>query len=162
MSSNKNLLDLLVNVNYNEEEESHDIPLETNTKQNTNINSTALANDNLNDLAKASDNDNITLLESMGFEKKLIETVYANMQPVDLQEALDLLSTNAEGKFTHSYIANDKYLCTICSRARTEHENQSTYLSTLNKNYVIQPKLFIGIRSLLEKIMEGHILISAM
>ena len=34
------------------------------------------------------------LLQNMGFEADLINTIYRNMNPIDLQEALDFLNKN--------------------------------------------------------------------
>ena len=44
------------------------------------------------------------LLYEMGFKSNLINTIYNNMHPIDLQEALDYLNKNDQGRFTHSYI----------------------------------------------------------
>ena len=43
------------------------------------------------------------LLYDMGFKFSLINTIFNNMHPIDLQEALDYLNKNEKGKFTHSY-----------------------------------------------------------
>ena len=43
----------------------------------------------------------------MGFEPDLVEIIYKNMNPIDLQEALDYLNKNDKGQFTHSYLVNE-------------------------------------------------------
>ena len=36
-------------------------------------------------------------LKGMGFEPDLVETIYKNINPIDLQEALDFLNKNQKG-----------------------------------------------------------------
>ncbi len=74
------------------------------------------------------------LLYDMGFKSTLINTIYNNMHPTDLQEALDYLNKNDQGKFTHSYIENDRFICAICSQARNAHENTALFLDNPNLN----------------------------
>ena len=68
------------------------------------------------------------LLYDMGFKFSLINTIFNNMHPIDLQEALDYLNKNEKGKFTHSYIENERFICTICSQGRYAHENTALFL----------------------------------
>ena len=68
------------------------------------------------------------VLYDMGFKSQLINTIYNNMHPIDLQEALDYLNKNDKGKFTHSYIENDRFICAICSQGRDAHENTALFL----------------------------------
>ena len=68
------------------------------------------------------------LLHEMGFEEDLINTIFKNMNPIDLQEALDYLNKNEKGKFTHSYLVNEKNVCTICGRGRNEHESDVLFV----------------------------------
>ena len=49
------------------------------------------------------------MLYDMGFKFQLINTIYNNMHPINLQEALDYLNKNDKGKFTHSYIENERF-----------------------------------------------------
>ena len=74
------------------------------------------------------------MLYDMGFKYNLINTIYNNMHPADLQEALDYLNKNEQGKFTHSYIENERFICAICSQARNAHENTALFLDNLNTN----------------------------
>ena len=74
------------------------------------------------------------LLYEMGFKSNLINTIYNNMHPVDLQEALDYLNKNDQGRFTHSYIENDRFVCAICSQGRHAHENTALFVDNLNNN----------------------------
>ena len=74
------------------------------------------------------------MLYSMGFKYQLINTIYNNMHPIDIQEALDYLNKNDKGKFTHSYIENDRFVCTICSQGRYAHENTALFVDNLLNN----------------------------
>ena len=74
------------------------------------------------------------MLYDMGFKFNLINTIYNNMHPADLQEALDYLNKNDQGKFTHSYIENERFICSICSQARNAHENTALFLDEFNLN----------------------------
>ena len=68
------------------------------------------------------------LLKGMGFEPNLIDIIYKNMNPIDLQEALDYLNKNEKGKFTHSYLVNDNNVCTICGKGRDAHESDTLFV----------------------------------
>ena len=70
------------------------------------------------------------MLYDMGFKSQLINTIYNNMHPIDLQEALDYLNKNDKGKFTHSYIENERLICAICSQGRDAHENTALFLDS--------------------------------
>ena len=72
------------------------------------------------------------LLKAMGFEEDLINTIYNNMNPIDLQEALDYLNKNEKGKFTHSFLINQNNVCTICGKGRYEHESDTLFLEDNN------------------------------
>jgi hypothetical protein len=68
------------------------------------------------------------LLKGMGFEEDLINAIYNNMNPIDIQEALDFLNKNEKGKFTHSFLINEKNVCTICGKGRSEHESDTLFV----------------------------------
>ena len=68
------------------------------------------------------------LLQNMGFEADLINTIYRNMNPIDLQEALDFLNKNEKGQFTHSFLINENNVCTICGKGRNEHESDTIFV----------------------------------
>ena len=72
--------------------------------------------------------DEKELLKSMGFEEDIINTIYKNINPVDLQEALDYLNTNQKGQFTHSFLVNDNNLCTICGKGKNDHESDTVFV----------------------------------
>jgi len=74
------------------------------------------------------------MLYDMGFKSNLINTIYNNMHPIDLQEALDYLNKNEQGKFTHSYIENDRFVCVICNQGRNAHESTALFLDNQNAN----------------------------
>jgi hypothetical protein len=50
------------------------------------------------------------------------------MNPIDIQEALDFLNKNEKGKFTHSFLINEKNVCTICGKGRSEHESDTLFV----------------------------------
>ena len=68
------------------------------------------------------------LLKGMGFEEDLINTIYKNMNPIDLQEALDFLNKNEKGQFTHSFLINENNICTICGKGRDAHESDTLFI----------------------------------
>ena len=68
------------------------------------------------------------MLYDMGFKFQLINTIFNNIHPVDIQEALDYLNKNDKGKFTHSYIENDRFICTICNQGRDAHESTALFM----------------------------------
>ena len=72
------------------------------------------------------------LLLNMGFEADLIKTIYKNMNPIDLQEALDFLNKNEKGQFTHSFLINENNLCTICGKGRNDHESDTIFVEDDN------------------------------
>ena len=72
------------------------------------------------------------MLYDMGFKSQLINTIYNNIHPIDLQEALDYLNKNDKGKFTHSYIENERFVCSICNQGRYAHENTALFVDNAN------------------------------
>ena len=81
------------------------------------------------------------LLYDMGFDFKAINTIYNNMHPVDLQEALDYLNKNDKGKYTHSYLVNERFVCAICGEGRYSHESEALFVENNNTpNPSINPR----------------------
>ena len=72
------------------------------------------------------------LLKEMGFEEELINTIYNNMHPINLQEALDYLNKNEKGQFTHSFLINENNVCTICGKGRKDHESDPLFVEDNN------------------------------
>ena len=72
------------------------------------------------------------MLYDMGFKSTLINTIFDNIHPVDIQEALDYLNKNDKGKFTHSYIENERFVCAICNQGRYAHESTAIFDDVLN------------------------------
>ena len=68
------------------------------------------------------------LLKDMGFEEELINTIYKNIHPINLQEALDYLNKNEKGQFTHSFLINENNVCTICGKSRKDHESDTLFV----------------------------------
>ena len=72
------------------------------------------------------------LLKGMGFEEDLINTIYKNMNPIDIQEAIDFLNKNERGQFTHSFLINENNVCTICGKGRNAHESDLLFIEDNN------------------------------
>ena len=78
------------------------------------------------------------LLKGMGFEPDLVEIIYKNMNPIDLQEALDYLNKNEKGQFTHSFLVNENNVCTICGKGRSAHESDTLFVENNNEDSDIE------------------------
>ena len=63
----------------------------------------------------------INTLKDMGFDENLINRIYTNVHPFDIQDALDYLSKDGNDKFTHSFIPNDNNTCLICGEKSYKH-----------------------------------------
>ena len=72
------------------------------------------------------------LLKGMGFEEDMINTIYKNMNPIDIQEAIDFLNKNERGQFTHSFLINENNVCTICGKGRNAHESDLVFVEDDN------------------------------
>ena len=72
------------------------------------------------------------LLKDMGFDEEIINTIYNNMNPIDLQEAIDYLNKNERGQFTHSFLVNENNVCTICGKGRNAHESDTLFVENEN------------------------------
>ena len=68
--------------------------------------------------------DKISLV-SMGFEKLLVDKIYKTVYPVNIEEALDYLEKDKDDKYTHSYMASNLNVCSICGELRTVHAGES-------------------------------------
>ena len=77
----------------------------------------------------------------MGFEPDLVEIIYKNMNPIDLQEALDYLNKNEKGQFTHSFLINEKNVCTICGLGRKDHESDTVFVDQLDEDIIEEDNL---------------------
>ena len=65
------------------------------------------------------------LLVDMGFDKLLVDRIYSRVFPTNLEDALDYLQKDDNDKYTHSYIADDLGLCSICGKIRSAHAGES-------------------------------------
>lgn len=123
------LLDNAINDNYEEEKQNNvTIPVSF-TMNSTTRNRRAPQRQN-NDF---NEQETIDLLKGMGFDANTVETIYFNIHPMDMQEALDYLNTNDAGLFTHTYIEGINK-CTICNKGPEAHAKMS-YVGNLNRNY---------------------------
>ena len=66
------------------------------------------------------------ILVDMGFDKELVEKIYKTIFPANVGEALDYLQKDEKDKFTHTYIANNLNVCSICGFPSTSHATEST------------------------------------
>ena len=66
----------------------------------------------------------IELLNSMGFDKKMINKVYILLQPENIERAIDYM-TEIDGVYHHDFIEggnpNEQNLCFICKKPRRNH-----------------------------------------
>ena len=92
--------------------------------------------DKIEETPKAAENheDDKSILESMGFQRALIDKIYSSMHPNTIEDALDYLNKNDNDKFTHSYIPNNLNLCTICGCGRSSHANSEIIEPLINNN----------------------------
>ena len=74
------------------------------------------------------------LLKGMGFEPDLVEIIYKNMNPMDLQEALDYLNKNEKGQFTRSYLVDENNVCAMCGKGRNAHESDTLFVENDNND----------------------------
>ena len=102
--------------------------------ENNKLNTSNTSNRNSRSKFTGENIEDKQLLYDMGFKFNLINTIYDNMHPVDLQEALDYLNKNDKGKFTHSYIENERFICAICNQGRYAHESTAIFDDILNNN----------------------------
>ena len=80
-------------------------------------------------------NDKLSL-EEMGFDRNLIDLIYRNAYPVNIDEALDYLYKNDENLFIHSYITTISGNCAICGEKESSHSksiNSTKGLEELSK-----------------------------
>ena len=89
---------------------------------------------NINENLLGDKSEEKQLLKDMGFEEDLINTIYNNMHPIDLQEALDYLNKNERGQFTHSFLINENNVCTICGKGRNAHESDTLFVEDNNED----------------------------
>ena len=68
--------------------------------------------------------NDIELLKSMGFEKKMINKVYILLRPENIERAIDYM-TEIDGIYQHNFISssnrNEKSLCFICKKPINNH-----------------------------------------
>ena len=64
------------------------------------------------------------LLVDMGFDRQLVDKIYSTVYPQNIEEALDFLQKDNNDKFTHSYIPNNLYVCSICGKNRMAHAGE--------------------------------------
>ena len=67
------------------------------------------------------DSDKLTLIE-MGYNRILVENIYKNVYPVNIDEAFDYLYKNNLNQFTHTFISSSSSgLCSICLENESSH-----------------------------------------
>ena len=79
--------------------------------------------------------DKLTLY-NMNFDPDLINTIYNNINPININEAIDYFIKNEQGQFIHSYIPNERFVCSICGKGRNAHESEAVFLD--DNNNIIQ------------------------
>ena len=68
--------------------------------------------------------EDIDLLKSMGFNKKMINKVYILLRPENIERAIDYM-TEIDGVYQHDFIAGsnpkEQNLCFICKKPKRNH-----------------------------------------
>ena len=98
------------------------------------MNEYLIINNNEQFIESNNEDDNKNILINMGFEASLVTTIFNNIHPIDIDEALAYLNKNDNGLFTHSYIVNERFVCAICGKGRGAHQNEAYFLETTNNN----------------------------
>ena len=125
-----------INIKISDEGNRYSDPL-LSKNENNKLNTSNISNRSSRSKFTGENIKEKQLLYDMGFKSNLINTIFNNMHPADLQEALDYLNKNDKGKFTHSYIENERFICAICSQGKDAHENTALFYDNLN-NFVGQ------------------------
>ena len=100
-----------------------------------------IININNNNIIENNYSEEKNILKSMGFEENLINKVYKNIRPINLQEALDYLNKDEKDKFIHSFIPNEKNICLICEEKRGAHA-EDTSIGYNNDILLIPNKIY--------------------
>ena len=94
-----------------------------------------LINDENEQYIESNNEDDIKqIIINMGFETSLVTTIFNNIHPIDIEDALVYLNTNDNGLFTHSYIVNERFVCAICGKGCGAHQNEAYFLEPTNNN----------------------------
>ena len=72
------------------------------------------------------DSDKLALIK-MGYDKDLVDIIYKNVYPVNIDEALDYLYKNEYNNFIHSYISSSLGVCAICEKSENFHYKSREY-----------------------------------
>ena len=80
----------------------------------------------------------IELLNSMGFDKKMINKIYILLRPEKIEKAIELM-IEINGKYQHDFIYKDKKnentLCFICENPKENHlSSKKNFLLNYNNN----------------------------
>ena len=69
-------------------------------------------------------------LIDMGYNKILVDNIYKNVYPVNIDEALDYLYKDNSDKFTHTFISSSSSgLCSICLESESSHSNSKQFIN---------------------------------
>ena len=79
--------------------------------------------------------DKIALVK-MGYEKDLVDRIYKNAFPVNIDEALDYLYKNSYNQFTHLYISTPLKICAICEEEESYHSKEIFYSKEKNDQLI--------------------------
>ena len=109
------------NKNENLEEDKKETNINNNNENKINVETTPVSNNNTLD----KNYQDKLLLVDMGFDKLLVDRIYRTVYPSNIEEALDYLQKDENDKFTHSYVANNLNVCSICGKIRTVHAGET-------------------------------------
>ena len=78
---------------------------------------------------------NLSLLEfdklslvKIGYDKDLIDIIFKNAFPANIDECLDYLHKNSDNLFTHLYISTKSGKCAICEQEKSAHSKEKISL----------------------------------
>ena len=93
------------------------------------------------------DFDKLSLIK-IGYDKNLVDIIFKNAFPANIDECLDYLYKNSDNLFTHSYISTKSGKCAICEQKKYDHStekmslkdrenrhNQALKIDSLHLNY---------------------------
>ena len=76
---------------------------------------------------------NKSSLIKIGYNKDLVDTIYKNVHPVNVDEALDYLYKNSNNLFTHTYISTKYGKCAICEEEEISHSKEALSSKEIEK-----------------------------
>ena len=80
------------------------------------------------------DLDKLSLIK-IGYDKNLVDIIFKNVVPSNIDECLDYLYKNSDNLFTHSYISTKSGKCAICEQEISAHSNEKMSLKEIENKH---------------------------